>query len=125
MAGIDVQLTRGAYPGHDRIGAGEAHTSANVDGQQVRVRIGHRDDATTTADDGSFTFEGLGPGTHALLARRGPSHDVWTTVELPRADPVELTMPDAALVTVRLLLPEEDPPHGGRPCRRDTLGRTG
>jgi hypothetical protein len=106
LSDIAVQVTRGAYPGHDRPGAGESISSTNVDGQQVRVRIGYRDAATTTAEDGSFVFEGLGPETHAVLALRGHWNDVWTTVELPRAEPLELTLPDAALAEVRLRLPD-------------------
>ena len=112
LSGIAVQVTRGAYPGHDRLGAGEAFSAANVDGKQVRVRIGYRDDATTTAEDGSFVFEGLGPETHAVLALRGPWNDVWTTVEVPRAEAIEITLPDAALARVRLRLPEGESAEG-------------
>jgi hypothetical protein len=112
IAGVAVQVTRGEHPGHDRAGAGESMTSGFRDGKSFVLRIGYRDDATTTAEDGSFTFDGLGSGTHALLALRGPWNDTTTTVELPRTEPVVLTLPDAAPLAVRLRLPEGESPAG-------------
>jgi hypothetical protein len=73
------------------------------------ARIRYRDDATITADDGSFTFEGLGFGEHTLLALRGRWNDTSATVELPLTEPVLLTLPEAASTAVRVLLPEGEP----------------
>jgi hypothetical protein len=106
LAGVAVQLTSGQYPGHNFEGRRSGSTSGTIDGKQVVIPSRFRDDATTTADDGTFSFSVFGPGTYALLAERWPWNDVWTTVELPRFDPVVLTLPDAALASVRLVLPE-------------------
>lgn len=106
LAGVPVQVTRGEHPGHDRAGAGVSVSTGSSGETHYSARFGYRDDATTTADDGSFAFHGLGSGTHALLALRGPWNDTATTVELPCTEPVVLTLPEAALTTVRVQLPD-------------------
>jgi hypothetical protein len=117
LAGVDVQVTRGEYPGHDRVSGGRTSVSGTFGGQRYSFGIGYRDDATTSAADGSFSFRGLSAGTHALLARRGQWNEVWTKVELPRAEPIALALPDAASTSIRLLLPDGESPTGLRIAR--------
>jgi len=106
IAGVSVQATRGEVPGHDRPDGGTSTISGSANGKSFQVEVRYRDAGVTTAEDGTFTLDGLGAGTYTLLSDLGRFLEVVTRVTLPSDAPVTLTAPASGLVSIRLLLPE-------------------
>lgn len=104
---VEVRDPRFADWTHTAVRTGEAVRANLVGSATLHLEV--VDGETGAPIDGWFYFSGLGPGRHALLALSGPWNDVWKSVELPCAEPVVLTMPDAVPVTVQLTLPEGEP----------------
>jgi hypothetical protein len=103
-AGVRVEYTRGAYPGH--ASNGQIASTRTSDGAVTRLTA--FDGTLLTDTNGAFELIGLEADQWTCCALLSPQASVVTTVDLDGAElaPLELRLPEVREVRGRLLVPD-------------------
>jgi hypothetical protein len=104
LVGAEVALTRGEVPGLEAPRGGRTTTGMRTANGPRSVTVPARHGTLRSTPEGSFRFEGLSPGRHAVSVRIG-THAIrdWTVdVTRESTPPVELRMPPRGTLEVQL-----------------------